>query len=475
MANPKTAELAVALRLLPSTDELLTTQAAKRLLPETGPARLASLARQAIAQIRSELTAGVSGGSGHSDIYSKEVLLAESSTRLVGIWAAQRASRLRKVINATGVVNHTNLGRAPLSDEAIAAIESAAGYVTLEYDLAAGRRGGRGASVERLLTELTGAEAAVIVNNCAAAAFLVLSVFAKGREVIVSRGELVEIGGDFRIPDVLAQSGAKLVEVGTTNRTRLADYENSISDSTGLILRVHPSNYRIVGFTQRPSVAELAAMCRARNIALCEDAGSGALVDLSDAGLTDEPLIRTSIEDGADIVTFSGDKLLGSAQAGLIVGRRDYIERLRKHPLYRALRVDKLAYAALEATLEAYLREDLAAIPVLRMLTLTRSEIETRARAFIAVFEKMTDLRSAEIVVGESVVGGGSAPAVPVETVLIALRHATLSADAIEERLRSAETPVIARIENDAVVIDLRTVDAAEEKLLLEALAGVFG
>jgi L-seryl-tRNA(Ser) seleniumtransferase len=216
-------------------------------------------------------------------------------------------------------------------------------------------------------------------------------------------------------------------------------------------------------------------MCRARNIALCEDAGSGALVDLSDAGLTDEPLIRTSVEDGADIVTFSGDKLLGSAQAGLIVGRRDYIERLRKHPLYRALRVDKLAYAALEATLEAYLREDLAAIPVLRMLTLTRSEIEKRARAFIALFEKMTGSRSAEIVGGDSVVGGGSAPAVPVETVLIALRHATLSADAIEERLRSAETPVIARIEDDAVVIDLRTVEPAEEKLLLEALAGVFG
>jgi L-seryl-tRNA(Ser) seleniumtransferase len=475
MANPQAAELAAALRLLPSTDDLLTTEAAERLVPQAGRKRLASLARRAIEEMRQRLTQEVSAGAGRAEIYSKESLLAEGITLLERLWSLRRASRLRKVINATGVVIHTNLGRAPLSSEAIEAIRNAAGYVTLEYDLAGGKRGRRGASVEHLLTELTGAEAALVVNNCAAAAFLVLTVFAKGADVVVSRGELVEIGGDFRIPDVLTQSGATLVEVGTTNRTKLSDYEKAIGEKTGLVLLVHPSNYRIVGFTQKPLLAELAAMCRGKNVLLYEDAGSGALLDLSEFGLTDEPLISRSIADGADIVTFSGDKLLGGSQAGLIVGRRDRIEQIRKHPLYRALRVDKLAYAALEATLESYLREDECGIPVLRMLALTKEEIGSRSREFVGRLEKKIGTGLAEIVDGESVVGGGSAPAVQVETTLIALRHPTLSADEIEEKLRGEETPVIARIESDRVLIDLRTVDPSEEDPLLETLAGVLG
>ena len=473
MGNPQAAELAGALRLLPSTDELLTTQSATVLVSKAGRKRLTSLARQAIEEIRQELSREVTTRIGRAEAYSKESLLAAVCERLEMLWTARRASRLRKVINCTGVIIHTNLGRAPLSRDAIDAIEQAAGYTTLEFDLASGKRGRRGAGVEGLLTELTGSEAALVVNNCAAAAFLVLTVFAKGGGVIVSRGELVEIGGDFRIPDVLAQSGATLVEVGTTNRTKLADYDRAIGESTKLVMRVHPSNYRIIGFTEKPSLAELSELCRRKNVMLYEDAGSGALIDLSGFGLTDEPLISRSITDGADIVTFSGDKLLGGCQAGMIVGRRDLIEQVRRHPLYRALRVDKLAYAVLETTLESYLREDPQSIPVLRMLATTKGDLDQRARAFADRLKGKVGTAAVGIVDGESVVGGGSAPDVRLATTLISVRHQTLSADEIERKLRSSESPVIARIENDEVLIDLRTVEVAEEDRLLEILAGV--
>lgn len=473
MGNPQAAELAGALRLLPSTDELLTTQSAMGLVAKIGRKRLTSLARQAIEEIRQELSREITSRTGRAEAYSKESLLTAAGERLEILWESRRASRLRKVINCTGVIIHTNLGRAPLSRDAIKSIEEAAGYTTLEFDLASGKRGRRGASVEGLLTELTGAEAALVVNNCAAAAFLVLTVFAKDGNVIVSRGELVEIGGDFRIPDVLAQSGASLVEVGTTNRTKLADYDRAISESTKLVMRVHPSNYRIIGFTEKPSLAELSELCRRKNVMLYEDAGSGALIDLSGFGLTDEPLISQSIADGADIVTFSGDKLLGGCQAGLVVGRRDLIEQIRRHPLYRALRVDKLAYAVLEKTLESYLREDLQSIPVLRMLASAKGEVEARARAFADRLKLAAGVASVGIVDGESVVGGGSAPDVRLATTLVSVRHPVFSADEIERKLRSSETPVIARIENDEVLIDLRTVEMTEEDRLLEMLAGV--
>jgi L-seryl-tRNA(Ser) seleniumtransferase len=384
--------------------------------------------------------------------------------------------KFRRVINATGVVLHTNLGRAPLSEAAQKAVLEAARYCTLEYDLTTGKRGKRGRQAEELLCELTGAEAAIIVNNCAAAAFLVLSALSAGGEAVVSRGELVEIGGDFRVPDVMAQSRTKLVEVGTTNRTKLKDFAAAITENTKLFVRVHPSNFRIIGFTAMPDLTKLAELAHERGILLYEDAGSGAIVDLSQFGLNDEPVIAESIRAGADVVTFSGDKLLGAVQAGLIVGKSETIEKLRKHPLYRALRVDKLAYAALAATLEIYRKEThFAEIPVLGMLAQTKEEIAERSENFIKMlqadlsgFESQTfNFQLAE---GVSAIGGGSAPLTHPPTILISVRHDKLSAAKLETALRRANPPVISRIENDCVLLDLRTVSNTEEAGISAAL-----
>ena len=472
MANPQAAELSAALRMLPSTDELLTSSAVRERLPEIGRTRATSLARAAIAELRTELAANITAQSGRAEAYSRESLLNDANKKFSELWDRGQRSRLRKVINATGVVIHTNLGRAPLSTDAIQAVVDATGYCTLEYDLETGKRGRRGDHVERLIREMTGAEGALVVNNCAAAAYLVLTVFAKGGEVVVSRGELVEIGGDFRVPDVLAQSGATLREIGTTNRTKLADYARAIGENTKVVMRVHPSNYKIIGFTDKPELSELVELSRKRGVLLFEDAGSGALIDLERFGLKDEPLIRASVSDGVDLITFSGDKLLGSAQAGMIVGRENLIEQIRKHPLYRALRVSKLVYAALAATLESYLREDAeTTVPVLRMLGLTREEIETRARRVVeGLGEVGADI---DVIEGQSVVGGGSAPGETRDTALISIRSSNSSPAEIERLLRAAETPVIARIENDRVLIDLRTVAENEEDLLVEIVRSV--
>ena len=397
--------------------------------------------------------------------------------RLVRACAREKELGLRRVINATGVILHTNLGRAPLAEEARRMVSAeAARYCTLEYDTEAGERGSRGARVEMLLAELTGAESALVVNNCAAAALLVLTVLARGGETIVSRGELVEIGGDFRVPDVMAQSGTRLREIGTTNRTRLSDYQNAFDADTRLVMRVHTSNYRIVGFTAAPSLQELALLAHEANLLLYEDAGSGALTDMRALGLEGEPVIRESIEAGADVVTFSGDKLLGASQAGLVVGRREIVERLRQHPLYRALRADKLALGALQATLEIYRRGAATEeIPVLRMLALTREEIEERARRFVSKMNAEQDGQSLqlEIMEGQSAVGGGAAPTTHPATALIALRHDSLSPSAIDDALRRSHPPVIARILADRVVLDLRTVAEDEEAELFEVLASL--
>jgi L-seryl-tRNA(Ser) seleniumtransferase len=304
----------------------------------------------------------------------------------------------------------------------------------------------------------------------------VLTTLARGGETVVSRGELVEIGGDFRVPDVMAQSGTTLVEVGTTNRTRLSDYERAVTERTRLLMRVHPSNYRIVGFTAAPALEELAALAHERGLLLYEDAGSGALTDLAPHGLAGEPVIRDSISRGADVVSFSGDKLLGSAQAGLVVGRGEAVRRLRRHPLYRALRADKLALAALEATLDSYRRGEAAReVPALRMLSATREEVERRARDFVGrLRHRLPDgAIGIEVVEGESAVGGGSAPTTHPKTALVALAHTTLSAAALDGRLRRREPPVVARILGDRLVLDLRTVDGTEEGELLDALAAV--
>jgi L-seryl-tRNA(Ser) seleniumtransferase len=458
------------LRLLPSVDDLLNTDAAVRVGEESGAKRLTQLARGVIEAVRAELR-GSSPNGGRE--YSREMLLAELQQRLADEWTAKKRTRLQRVINATGVIVHTNLGRSALSANAVRALaETASGYCTLEFDIDSGKRGPRGKYAEQLLAELTGAEAAVIVNNCAAAAFLVLTVFASGREVIVSRGELVEIGGDFRVPDVLSQSGATMREVGTTNKTRLSDYRSAISDNTAMILRVHPSNYKIIGFTATPSLAELAEEAHENELILFEDAGSGALNSLAGFGLADEPIIGDSIAGGADIVSFSGDKLLGGSQAGLIVGKRDLIERVRRHPLYRALRVDKLSYAVIQATLDSCARgKAIEEVPTLRMIGMSAEELSARAAEFVGKIGK--ENFSAELIPGNSVIGGGAAPSVRLETTLIALTHKNATADEFGRMLRSADPPVVARIEDDKVLIDLRTVSREEEGELAGVLTGL--
>jgi L-seryl-tRNA(Ser) seleniumtransferase len=444
---------------------------------QVGAQHLTRLARFVTDELREALQTESQNRDSANGAHSRADLLEEATRRLRRACLREAADGLRHVINASGVILHTNLGRAPLSEAARRAVsEEAARYCTLEYDLETGRRGRRGARAEKLLVDLTGAEAALVVNNCAAAALLTLTALAQGGETIISRGELVEIGGDFRVPDVMAQSGTSLKEVGTTNKTRLADYQRAITENTRLFMRVHPSNYRIVGFTSTPSISELATLAHERGLLLYEDAGSGALSDLRPYGLSGEPVIGESVKAGADIISFSGDKLLGASQAGLVVGRLELVERLRKHPLYRSLRADKLSLAALEATLEAY-RKGVARseIPALRMLALTRDEIRRRTRAFVSKLKKQSPILGSrsEIIEGESAIGGGSAPTTHPPTALIALTHETLSADALEEALRRSRPPIVARISAGRVVLDLRTVAEDEEQDLLAALSAL--
>ncbi|HJZ81119.1 MAG TPA: L-seryl-tRNA(Sec) selenium transferase [Pyrinomonadaceae bacterium] len=458
------------LRALPSVDSLLKTEVARRLGKEVGAARLSSFARRVTNELRDELLANppvsAQGNGGNS---LRTELLIKAERRLNELHQQETASGLRQVINATGVILHTNLGRAPLSAAARRAIDAASGYCSLEYDIPAGVRGRRGGRVEDLLIELTGAEGAIVVNNCAAAALLVLSTLARDGETIVSRGELVEIGGDFRVPDVMSQSGTRMVEVGTTNRTALADYRKAISQNTRLLMRVHTSNFRIVGFTRTPALAELASLAHEGGLLLYEDAGSGALVDLSQYGIEGEPYIRESLADGADVVSFSGDKLMGGPQAGMIVGRAQLIERMRSNPLYRALRADKLRLAALEATLEECARE--SPVTALRMISMTAAEIGERADALIAkVAERVSSHFRIEKVPGESAVGGGSAPTSPLPTFLISVAGSSRTPNEIEAAFRSWRVPIIVRIVEDRVLIDLRTVGRDEEAEVEQAL-----
>ena len=451
---------------IPSVD-LLLSQAAE-LISNFGRASVVDAIRQTLDELRSDLM------SGKHSLATREELANIALECVASSLNSARSSRLRSAINATGVVIHTNLGRAPLSANAVnALVEVARGYSNLEFDVAAGVRGKRGSDVESLVCKLTGAEAAIIVNNCAAAAFFVLSAFASGGEVIVSRGELVEIGGDFRVPDVLERSGATLREVGTTNRTKAADYLKAISDGTRMILRVHPSNYRIVGFTAAPTLDELVTVARENKIVLFEDIGSGAITDVANYGVADEPLPTDSIRSGVDIVAFSGDKLLGGPQSGIIAGRRDLIDKLRKHPLYRALRVDKLSLAALGATLDSYVRgTETNEIPVIIMLAKTADEIKSRAEQFVASIGENTSL-TFEIIEGTSAIGGGSAPTSHPKTYLIAVSKPNSSADSLAAQLRANNPPIITRIENDRVLIDLRTVPESDELIILSALRSV--
>jgi L-seryl-tRNA(Ser) seleniumtransferase len=463
------------LRLLPSIDVLLRTATAASLQGAIGLEHLSHLARKVTDELRQEIMSrpALPEDATPDHELSRATFLEEAERRLVKAHEAETNTGLRRVINATGVILHTNLGRAPLSDAARRAVaKEAAGYCSLEYDLASGERGRRGGRVEDLLAQMTGAESALVVNNCAASALLVLTTFARDGETIVSRGELVEIGGDFRVPEVMAQSQTRMIEVGTTNRTNLSDFGRAISEKTRLIMRVHTSNYRVVGFTKTPRLRELADLAHKAGLLIYEDAGSGALVDLSDCGISGEPVIRESIGEGVDVVSFSGDKLLGGPQAGLLVGRAAVIEQMRRHPLYRALRADKLRIAGLEATLDAYARGVSAVdVPAQRYLAMSSAEIKVRAEEFVGRLRHRIDPGiQLDVIEGESAVGGGAAPTAHLQTVLISLTHGNLTANQLETALRGTTPPVIARIVEDRVLLDLRTVAQAEESELEAAI-----
>jgi len=461
-------EQAELLRRIPSVDELLAQPRVKALAGRVDRGLLVEVTRAALADLRARIAGDrnitvLTFGAG-----SLEDHIAMEVERIL-------ARSLQPVINATGVILHTNLGRAPLSAAVVEEFRrTATQYTNLEYDLAAGARGKRDVHVAHLLERLTSAEAAIVVNNCAAAVLVVLAALAKGGEVIVSRGELIEIGDGFRIPEIMAESGAVLREVGTTNRTRLADYENAINDKTRLLLRVHPSNFTITGFAEKPSLDELVALSRRSGLPLVEDLGSGCLVDLSESGIS-EPVVRQSIDAGVSVVTFSGDKLLGGPQAGIIAGKKELVARVRRHPLFRALRVDKLTIAALEATLGAYLRAAWDEIPALRMIRTSAQEIKRRAENFLRELrpELPPDEIEVEIVDGSSLAGGGSTPTQSLPTKIIRIASARYSAAQLEERLRRAPggISVIARVEDDRLVVDLRTVFPEQEPLLVASLA----
>ena len=453
-----------ALRALPSIDQLLREEALNPFIESAGRDNVRDRLREVLGELRAEIrqNRGPVTRPGIDEIVVRLGRRFNTRDRL----------RTQRVINAAGVVLHTNLGRAPLSPAALEAIREVAGsYCNLEYELESGQRGKRGSGLESMLRDLVGAGHAAFVNNCAAAVLLTLNSLAEGGEVIISRGELVEIGGSFRIPDVITKSGARLREVGTTNRTHLHDYEQAINDQTRVILRAHPSNYRIVGFTQKPTLSELSGLARAHQLPFFEDLGSGCLIDLSGIGLQDEPTVAASIAAGVSVVAFSGDKLLGGPQCGIILGEADLIKKIKSNPLMRALRVDKLTYAALEATIGSYLRgEAQREIPSLAALHATREEIATRAIAFLERSDPLLGSIRLELIDGSSVVGGGSAPETELASRLIAVNSATLAPQQIEERLRNHSTPIIARIVNDRLTIDLRTVSPTEEQTIIEAL-----
>jgi len=464
MTNPK-------LRALPAVEKLLGE-------PELAAA-LAALPRAVVvAGVREELAAVRARVRGGREAAPEPHEIARAAAA-----RARRAAKpqLVRVLNATGVVLHTNLGRAPLAEAARRAVNDvAAGYCSLEYDLETGKRGDRGLGIERRLVRLTGAEAAVVVNNGAAAVLLALAATAAGRAVIVSRGELVEIGGSFRVPEVMQRSGAKLVEVGATNRTHLADYERALDEhgrEVAAILRVHPSNFRIQGFTARPTTAELAALARKRRVPLIEDLGSGALVDFARLGLEHEPTVGECLGEGADLVTFSGDKLLGGAQAGLVVGRAALVAKLKKDPFARAMRADKLALAALEATLALFDDPQRAgeALPALAMIAAGPARLQERAERLSAELAARVPGLSARIVQGHGEVGGGALPLEKLPGPVVELTHPSLSAKELERRARSAEPPVIGTVKANAFRLDPRTLTETEVGMAATSLGKAFG
>ena len=456
-------------RRLPSIDELLRWQSLAEVVEREGRAATTEAAREVLARLREEIAAD------RLDSHRLDYALAGLTDAVQKQLREALSYSLRSVINATGVVLHTNLGRAPLATSALVhAREVSTNYSNLEFDLEQGERGKRDSHTNLLFQRLFASHverelSTIVVNNNAAAVMLGLNAMAEGGEVIVSRGELVEIGGSFRIPDVMAKSQAILREVGTTNRTRIADYEKAITDRTRLLLKVHRSNFQIVGFAEQPTLDELVALGRKHKLPVMEDLGSGALMDLRSVGVAGEPTVYESLRAGVDVVTYSGDKMLGGPQSGLLTGSPELITRIRSNPMFRALRVDKLIYAALEATLVAYLKQDLDAIPALRMLRLSREEITSRAGI---VHDRLIlrPMLKVELIAGESVIGGGAAPGSTLPTTLLAVTCAGISSGELADALRASNPPIIARVEDDLVLLDLRTVLPEQESVIAAAL-----
>ncbi len=471
----------ITLRDLPGVDRLVQKVQAQPGNTDLPHDLLVQVARAEVEALRERLREQLTPEASPTNGDAAATLLAQLAQNVQERLAAMQQPGLHPVINATGVIIQTNLGRAPLSTAALAAMQTVGrGYANLEYDLEQGRRGSRTVHLGALLRQLTGAPAALVVNNNAAALYLALSALAAGREVLVSRGQAVEIGGGFRIPDVLRQSGATLVEVGTTNRTYAHDYATAITAQTGLLLRVHTSNFRLLGFVHETSLAAMVAVGREHAIPVLDDLGSGTLLPTAPYGLAPEPTVQESIAAGADLVTFSGDKLLGGPQAGLIVGRTDLIEQLKRHPLARALRVDKTTIAGLEATLLAYLRgRALEEIPVWQMIAAPLEQLQSRAATLVA---QLADLALAAVVPYASAVGGGSLPGETLPGVAVALapdQQATWTADTLARQLRAGRPPVVARIADAQLLLDLRTVlpdqDAALAQCLQTALRTLAG
>jgi L-seryl-tRNA(Ser) seleniumtransferase len=458
------------LREIPSIDRLLGSSPLKELAAVCPHVLLRDAAQQAVAEVRQAILAGAAD-------------TPDCSLGGIAVRAAELANfavrpSLLRVINVTGTLLHTNLGRAPLCESALKAIDNVArGYSNLEFDLAKGQRGKRFTHVESLLCRLTGGEAATVVNNNAGAVLLVLAALAGGRSALVSRGEMIEIGGSFRIPDVMAAGGVKLVEVGTTNKTHIKDYRDAIDADTGLILKVHTSNYRILGFTESVSGEQLATLAHEQGIPVFEDLGSGLLMDLTAYGLPREPTVREVLTNGIDIVTFSGDKLLGGPQAGLIVGRHEMVDRIRKHPMARALRIDKLTLAALEATLRHYLdpTRALQEVPTLRMLSLPVDQLKQRCADLLPMIRTaLGKYARIEMVEASSTVGGGALPLAELPGWAISIIPKDTSLHTLTSRLRRCDPPVIGRVQDNRLLVDPRTLGIEEENLLISALQWAF-
>jgi len=458
-------------RKIPKVDSILENEKIKRLLEKTSRELVLDCVREATEDLRKLI----------NDKPDNEDEINHEINNLIGKIAlmVDRLTNynMKKVINATGTILHTNLGRAPISKEAAERARNiVTGYSNLEFDLEQGKRGSRYSHFEKIIAKITGAEAALAVNNNAAAVLLILSAIAKDKEVIVSRGELVEIGGSFRVPDVMKQSGGILVEVGTTNKTHLHDYEERITPDTAALLKVHTSNYKIVGFTESVSIEELSALGKKFNIPVIEDIGSGVLTDLSSYGLTYEPTVQNSIKAGIDIICFSGDKLLGGPQAGIIAGKKYYIDKIKKHPLNRALRIDKFTAAVLESVFHEYLEEEKAMenIPVLKMINMNIEDIKQSAEKLSKKLKDFSEFLDIGIDECLSQIGGGALPLERMKSYAVSLKPKTMTCTSFERELRNIDVPVIGRVLNDTFYIDLRTVLEGEDQLIYDGIKNLF-